>query len=109
MTPEGSENALFSHKAALFGLLANPDRIRILELLRDGDGRSVDLIRASLGADSGTIDDDVAKLYAEGLLESCPDGSAVLYRAKDPRIFQLLELASEVLTFRPAVPPEGEL
>ena len=39
-------------KANLFRVLGHPARVRILELLRDGE-RSVDSLQAELGLDSG--------------------------------------------------------
>ena len=100
--------ALSSQKAALFGLLANPVRIGILELLRDGGTRSASLIGERLGLEPGSVDDEVARLRRQGLIESSGDASMAHHRASDPRIFQLLELASEVLTTHPSPPAPGE-
>ena len=37
-------------------------------------------------------------LRRQGVLESRKEGTSVFYRARDPRIFQLLEVARQILT-----------
>ncbi len=95
--------SLFDREADLFRLLGNPVHIRILEMLRDGGERTMDQLRDGLGPEPRGMDDHFAAMRS--LLESRHDGASVLYRAKDRRIFQLLELATEVLTTRPSAPP----
>ena len=56
-------------KANLFRVLGHPARVRILELLHDGE-RSVGALQAELGLDSGGTSQHLAALRRIGLLES---------------------------------------
>ncbi|MEW6583105.1 MAG: metalloregulator ArsR/SmtB family transcription factor, partial [Actinomycetota bacterium] len=84
-------------KAELFRVLGHPMRVRILELLRDGE-RTVGDLQAALGLDSSGTSQHLAALRRQGLVEGRREGTSVHYRAKDPRVFHLLETARQVLT-----------
>src|SRR6266568_7627449 len=76
-------------KANLFRVLGHPARVRILELLREGE-RSVGALQAELGLDSGATSQHLAALRRIGLVESRRDGTSVYYRVEDERVFDLL-------------------
>jgi DNA-binding transcriptional ArsR family regulator len=84
-------------KAEFFRVLGHPVRVRILELLRDGE-RSVGDLQTALGIDSSGTSQHLGVLRKQGLLESRREGTSVYYRVKDPRTFQLLEVARQILT-----------
>jgi ArsR family transcriptional regulator len=97
-------------KAESFRVLGHPVRVRTLELLRDGE-RSVGALQAALEMDSSGTSQHLGTLRRQGVLESRRDGTSVYYRVKDPRIFQLLEVARQILTshFEDARAMLGEL
>jgi len=84
-------------KAQLFRALGHPVRIRILELLRDGE-RTVGDLQAELDLDSSGTSQHLAALRQHGLLDSRRAGTSVYYRIKDPRVSQLLAVAKQILT-----------
>ena len=84
-------------KSDFFRVLGHPARVRILELLRDGE-RSVGDLQAALTLDSSSTSQQLAALKRHGLLESRRERTSVYYRVRDPRIFQLLEVARQILT-----------
>ena len=84
-------------KAQLFRVLGHPVRIRILELLGDGE-RTVGAIQAALSLDSSGTSQHLAALRQQGLLASRKVGTSVLYRIRDPRVTHLLVAAKEILT-----------
>lgn len=84
-------------KAQLFRALGHPIRIRILELLTDGE-RTVGELQAALDLDSSGTSQHVAALRQQGLLESRRAGTSVYYRIRDPRVSQLLAVAKQILT-----------
>jgi DNA-binding transcriptional ArsR family regulator len=84
-------------KAQLFRVLGHPLRIRILELLRDGE-RTVGDLQAELDLDSSGTSQHLAALRQQGVLDSRQAGTSVYYRIKDPRFSELLALAKEILT-----------
>ncbi|HEY3181935.1 MAG TPA: metalloregulator ArsR/SmtB family transcription factor [Gaiellaceae bacterium] len=86
-------------KANLFRVLGHPARVRILELLRDGE-RSVGALQAALGLDSGGTSQHLAALRRIGLVESRREGTSVYYRVADERVFELLETGRGIITRR---------
>jgi DNA-binding transcriptional ArsR family regulator len=84
-------------KSDMFRVLGHPARIKLLELLRDGE-RSVGDLQAALALDSGGTSQHLAALKRHGLLESRRERTSVYYRVRDPRLFQLLEVARQILT-----------
>lgn len=86
-------------KAQLFRVLGHPVRIRILELLVDGE-RTVGDLQAQLDLDSSGTSQHLAALRQQGLLDSRRAGTSVYYRLKDPRVSQLLAVARQILTSR---------
>ena len=83
-------------KATLFRVLGHPTRIRILELLRDGE-RSVGSLQEELALDSGGTSQHLAALRGIGLVESRREGTSVFYRASDPQVFVLLEAGRSLI------------
>ena len=83
-------------KATLFRVLGHPVRVRILELLSDGE-RSVGSLRAELGLDSGGTSQHLSALRRVGLVESRRAGTTVYYRAADERVFVLLAAGRELV------------
>lgn len=83
-------------KAEFFRVLGHPARVRILELLRDGD-RSVGDLQEALGLDSSGTSQHLGALRRQGLLDSRREGTSVYYSVRDPRMFQLLESARQIL------------
>lgn len=87
---------LYVAKAALFRTLGHPARVRILELLRDGE-LSVGALQEGLGLDSGGTSQHLAALRRIGLVESRREGTSVYYRAADQQAFTLLEVGRAVI------------
>jgi DNA-binding transcriptional ArsR family regulator len=88
---------VYQIKAEFFRILGHPVRVRTLELLRDGE-RTVGDLQSALGLDSSGTSQHLGVLRRHGVLESRRDGTSVYYRIKDPRTFQLLEVAREIIT-----------
>jgi ArsR family transcriptional regulator len=84
-------------KAEFFKTLAHPARIRVLELLRDGD-RSVGEMIPEVGLEASHLSQQLAVLRRANVVHSRKEGATVIYSVSDPRIFQLLELAKSILT-----------
>ena len=83
-------------KANLFRVLGHPARVRILELLHDGE-RSVGSLQAELELDSGGTSQHLAALRRIGLVGSRREGTSVYYRVDDPRVFELLEAGRAII------------
>jgi DNA-binding transcriptional ArsR family regulator len=94
-----SVRPVYEVKAGLFRVLGHPARVRIVELLRDGE-RSVGALQADLGLESGATSQHLAALRRVGLVESRREGTSVFYRASDEKVFDLLEAGRLLVTRR---------
>lgn len=91
------QQPIYVAKAEFFRVLGHPARVRILELLREGE-RGVGELQAELNLDSSGTSQHLGVLRRQGVLESRKEGTSVYYRVRDPRTFQLLEVARQILT-----------
>ena len=73
---------IYALKAEFFRTLGHPVRIRLLQLLRDGE-RTVGALQAALALDSSGVSQQLAALRKQGLVESRRDGTNVYYRVKE--------------------------
>jgi ArsR family transcriptional regulator len=83
-------------KAELFRALAHPARIRILEVLADGE-RSVGDIAPSVGIESSHLSQQLGVLRRAGLLSTRKEGSSVFYAIRDAATVELLAVAKRIL------------
>jgi ArsR family transcriptional regulator len=95
--PHVRSDPVYVTKAQLFRVLGHPVRIRILELLSDGE-RTVGDLQAELELDSSGTSQHLGALRQLGLLEARREGTSVYYRIKDPRVSELLAVARQILT-----------
>jgi DNA-binding transcriptional ArsR family regulator len=77
-------------------VLGHPARVRILELLRDGD-KTVGELQVDLQLDSSGTSQHLAALRQQGIVEGRKVGTTVRYSVRDPLMFQLLETARQVI------------
>ena len=83
-------------KAELFRALAHPARIRILEVLAEGE-RSVGDIAPSVGIESSHLSQQLGVLRRAGLLSTRKEGSSVFYAIRDEATVELLAVAKRIL------------
>ncbi len=88
---------IYQVKADFFKTLAHPARIRVLELLRDGE-RSVGELIPEVGLEASHLSQQLGILRRANVLQARKEGSTVRYSVTDPRIFELLEVAKAILT-----------
>lgn len=82
-------------KAELFKALGHPIRIRILELLRNGE-RTVSDLQAALDIDAGSVSQHLAVLRGRQLVVGRKEGTSVYYRVSDSHVFDLLDAARAI-------------
>ena len=83
-------------KAELFKALGHSGRVRILEVLRDGDRTVAELIPA-VGLESSHLSQQLAVLRRAGVVSATRTGSSVTYSIADPAIIELLAAAKSFL------------
>jgi ArsR family transcriptional regulator len=83
-------------KAEFFKTLGHPARIRILELLRDGERPVAELI-PGVGIEASHLSQQLGIMRRVNLIQSRRVGSNVYYSVGDPRLFELLEVAKAII------------
>jgi len=79
-------------KTEFFRALAHPIRIRILEILCDGD-RSVQELQDELKVDQPLVSQQLAVLRGKNIVTSRKMGTTVKYAIRDPLVGDLLKTA----------------
>lgn len=82
-------------KAEFFKALAHPLRIRILEILSEGE-KSVNEIQASLNSEGSAVSQQLSILRTKNIVVGVKDGKRVIYSLRDPAIIELLKVAREI-------------
>ena len=83
-------------KAELFRTLANPVRIRIIEVLRVAGSLTVGEIQHQVGVESSNVSQHLGALRARGLVETRREGTSIWYSIRDPRVFDILDAARAI-------------
>jgi DNA-binding transcriptional ArsR family regulator len=82
-------------KAEFFKALAHPMRIRILELLSEGN-KNVNELQTILGSEGSTVSQQLAILRSKNVVNGIKDGTSVIYSLRDPLIKDLLVVAKAI-------------
>jgi DNA-binding transcriptional ArsR family regulator len=86
---------LHRFKADLFKAMAHPVRIRILEILRQGE-QTVSGMQMQLEIDPSSVSQHLAVLRGRDLLAARKVGTSVYYRVSDPHLFAILDAARAI-------------
>lgn len=82
-------------KADFFKALAHPLRIRILEILSEGD-KTVNEIQTILGSEGSAVSQQLAVLRNKNVVVGTKDGTSVIYSLRDPLIKDLLNVTKQI-------------
>ncbi|MCZ8511799.1 metalloregulator ArsR/SmtB family transcription factor [Paenibacillus filicis] len=82
-------------KAEFFKALSHPLRIRILELLSEGD-KTVNELQTLLGSEGSAVSQQLAVLRSKNVVVGTKDGTSVIYSLRDPLIKDLLKVAKQI-------------
>jgi len=85
------DDALRQFKSEIFHGLANPTRIAIVELLRDGELSAGKLIE-KLGIEQANASQHLAVLRAKQIVVNRKVGNQVYYSIRDPALIEVLEI-----------------
>src|SRR5436190_11561528 len=92
----GSSVPLSVVKAELFKALGHPARIRVLEVLADGE-RSVGELQPLVGIELSHLSQQLGVLRRAGLVIARKERSNVFYAVRDPLVVELLGVAKRLL------------
>lgn len=90
-------NSLHQVKAEFFKTLGHPARIRVLELLADGD-RTVGELLPEIGLEASNLSQQLGVLRRAGVVTATKEGNTVVYSIASPVITELLALSRKALT-----------
>ncbi len=88
---------IYQIKAELFKTLGHPARIRILEVLREGEHSVSDLV-PEVGLEASHLSQQLAVLRRSNLVQTRKVGTSVVYSVANPMVFELLDVARKILT-----------
>jgi len=88
---------LYQVKAEFFRTLGHPARIRIMELLSEGD-KPVHQLLASIAIEPSNLSQQLAVLRKAGLVIQRREGAEVIYSLAVPQVRDLLLVARVILT-----------
>jgi DNA-binding transcriptional ArsR family regulator len=83
-------------KAEILKAIAQPTRLKILELLQDGE-RCVCDIYTALGQEQPTISKHLSFMKRAGILDSRKEGLRITYWIKAPEVLEILRHAEAIL------------
>jgi ArsR family transcriptional regulator len=86
-------------KADLFKALAHPGRVRVLEILRDGERTVAELVPL-VGLEASHLSQQLAVLRRARVVTTRRDGNRVVYAIADDAIVELLAIARQFLINR---------
>lgn len=82
-------------KTDFFKALAHPLRIKILELLAEGD-KNVNEIQGLVGCEGSAVSQQLTILRSKNIVTGTKDGTRVIYSLRDPLIIELLNIAKQI-------------
>jgi ArsR family transcriptional regulator len=94
--PADSELRIFEMQADACLALANPKRLQILNLLKDGE-MSVARLTEEMGINKANISQHLAILRQKNILEARRQGTTIYYRIVNPKITEACTIMRGVL------------
>jgi ArsR family transcriptional regulator len=93
---EYMEERVLELKADILKALAQPTRLKILELLREGEKCICEIVPAINGEQSN-ISRHISLMQKSHLVTTRKEGVRVMVKVKDPKIFEILDNISLLL------------
>lgn len=82
-------------KADFYKALAHPMRIRILEVLCEGD-KNVNEIQALIGSEGSAVSQQLSVLRNKNVVYGSKEGTTVVYSLRDPLVKDLLQVTKQI-------------
>ena len=93
---ESMEERVLELKAEILKAMAQPTRLKILDLLRNGD-RCICEIVPAINGEQSNISRHISLMQKSHLVTTRKDGVKVMVKVRDPRIFEILDGVSLLL------------
>jgi ArsR family transcriptional regulator len=93
---ETMEERVLELKAEILKVLAQPTRLKILELLRNGE-RCICEIVPAINGEQSNISRHISLMQKSHLVTTRKDGVKVMVKVRDPKIFEILDRVGSIL------------
>jgi len=90
------EEKVLELKAEILKALAQPTRLKILELLRNGE-RCICEIVPAINGEQSNISRHISLMQKSHLVTTRKDGVRLMVKVRDPKIFEILDKVSMIL------------
>lgn len=97
VTAREPDEDLTTATAALFRLMGDPTRVRLLYALLDDGEQRVGTLAERVGVSESAVSHALRLLRTSKVVTTRRDGQAINYRLADPHVRQLLEISREHL------------
>ncbi len=87
---------LFYLESEILNALSHPNRIKIVEALRDGPRCACELLPL-LGMEQSNLSRHIKILFQAGILNNWKEAQKIMYEVADKRYFQILDTLKEIL------------
>lgn len=92
--PVRIDERVLERAARVIRVLGHPFRLRLLELLENGERHVSDLV-SETGHSQAIVSQQLGVLRAEGVVDARRDGSRVFYRITEPKVHKILACIRE--------------
>src|SRR3972149_11331016 len=96
MTKTNFDMAIYDLQAEISKTLANPLRLAILHLLKDGE-KTVNELTKTIGVSQSNVSQHLALMRQRQIVKTRKTGSTAYYRVSSPKISQACNMVREVL------------
>ena len=90
------EEKVLELKAEILKALAQPTRLKILDLLRNGEKCICEIVPA-LNGEQSNISRHISLMQKSHLVTTRKDGVKVMVKVRDPKIFEILDRVGSIL------------
>lgn len=96
MRRQRPDDRIYRLHAGVCKALGHPKRMKVLDLLRDGE-ECVCRLAPRVGVTESNLSQLLASLRRAGLVETRRDGHSVYYRVRDERVFEVIDRMREIV------------
>jgi len=96
MSSTKNDDRIYHLHAAVCKALAHPVRMKVLDLLRNGE-ECVCRLAPQVGVTESKLSQLLAALRRAGLVDTRRDGHVIYYRVRDERVFEVIDRMREIL------------
>jgi len=91
-----ADDRIYELHAAVCRAIGHPVRMKVLDLLRDGE-ECVCRLAPRAGVTESNLSQLLAALRRTGIVDTRREGHSIYYRVRDPRIFEVIDHMRAIL------------